>query len=176
MLRWTPEFGDLMDAYEARRHALGHRRRAMLLAWLCLLVAVGLMLYTLVVPALVLVLIGLVLATPATGRVMARRSLARLWNANPSLAEPAEATVSETGVTRRGGDDTSWAWPDVPVWIETPELFVLTLSEQRYGAFLTLPKRGVEDPEDVTAVRHLLLGGIGTGLRYPRHWGEPEHV
>ena len=52
VLRWTPEFSDLMDAFEARRYALGYRRRAMMLAWLCLLVAAVFMLYTLIAPAI----------------------------------------------------------------------------------------------------------------------------
>jgi len=174
-LRWTPEFHDLVDAFEARRYALGFRRRAWLLAWLCLVVAVVFMLYALLIPAMVLVLIGLVVATPTTGRVLARRSLLRRWKANPSLAEPAEATVSGSGVQRRSADDeTSWEWSAFPVWIETPELFVLSQSEQRYGAFVTLPKRGAEDDEDVVAVRDLMLAGMGTGLRWPRsdHWDD----
>src|SRR5689334_6406438 len=158
-----------MDAFEARRHALGHRRRAMLLAWLCLLVAAVFMLYTLVAPAIVLFLIGLVVAMPATGRVAARRSLRRLWAATPSLAEPAEATLSDEGVRRRAADDeTSWDWSAFPVWIETPELFVLSQSEKRYGAFVSLPKRGLEGPADVKAVRELMLAGMGPGRRWPR--------
>jgi hypothetical protein len=169
VLRWTPEFSDLMDAFEARRYALGHRRHAMMLAWLCLLVAAVFMLYTLVAPAIVLVLIGLVLALPATGRLAARRNLRRLWAANPSLAEPAEATLSDEGVRRRAAEDeTSWDWSEFPVWIETPELFVLTRSEKRYGAFVSLPKRGLEEPADVKAVRELMLAGMGPGRRWPR--------
>jgi hypothetical protein len=175
VLRWTPEFSDLMDAFEARRYALGYRRRAMLLAWLCLAAAVVFMLYTLVAPALVLVLIGLVVATPATGRIAARRNLRRLWSTNPSLAEPAEATLTEEGVRRRSADDeTSWGWSAFPVWIETPELFVLSQSEKRYGAFVSLPKRGADDPTDVKAVRELMLAGMGPGRRWPKgddDWG-----
>jgi hypothetical protein len=168
-LRWTPEFGDLMDAFEARRYALGFRRRAWLVAWLCLLAAAVLMLFTLLIPGVLLVLVGLVVAFPATGRVMARRSLRRLWKDNPGIAEPAEAIVSDTGVHRRSADDeTSWDWSAFPVWIETPELFVLSQSEQRYGAFVSLPKRGAEDRDDVAAVRDLMLAGMGAGLRWPR--------
>jgi YcxB-like protein len=168
-LRWTPELSDLMDAFEARRYALGYRRRAMMLAWLCLLVAAVFMLYTLLAPAIVLVLIGLALAMPATGRLAARRSLRRLWASNPSLARPAEATLSDTGVSRRAADDeTSWEWSAFPVWIETPELFVLSLSEKRYGAFVTLPKRGIEDKADVRAARELMLAGMGVGRSWPR--------
>jgi hypothetical protein len=169
VLRWTPEFSDLMDAFEARRYALGHRRRAMLLAWLCLVVAVGFMLYTLLAPAMVLVLIGLVVAMPATGRITARRNLRRLWNADPSLSEPVEVTLSDVGVRRQSEDDeTSWDWSAFPVWIETPELFVLSQSEKRYGAFVSLPKRGADEPADVKAVRELLLAGMGPGRRWPR--------
>jgi hypothetical protein len=169
VLRWTPEFSDLMDAFEARRYALGYRRRAMMLAWLCLLVAVVFFLYTLLAPGVVLVLIGLVVATPATGRIAARRNLRRLWNANPSLAEPVEATLSDQGVSRRSSDDeTSWDWSAFPVWIETPELFVLSQSEKRYGAFVSLPKRGAADKADVRAARELMLSGMGVGRRWPR--------
>src|SRR5262245_15234268 len=164
-----------MDAFEPRRHALASRRRAMLLAWLCLLVAAVFMLYTLVAPAILLVLIGLVVALPATGRITARRSLRRLWAANPSLAEPAEATLSADGVRRRAADDeTSWDWSAFPIWIETPELFVLSQSEKRYGGFVSLPKRGVDDPADVKAVRELMLAGMGPGQRWPKgddDWG-----
>ena len=174
-LRWTPEFSDLLDAFEARRYALGFRRRAMMLAWLCLVAAVVFFLFTLLAPGVVLVLIGLVVATPATGRLMARRSLRRLWAANPSLAEPAEATVSDDGVCRRAADqETRWDWSAFPVWIETPELFVLSQSEKRYGAFVSLPKRGVEDAADVRTARELLLAGMGPGRRWPRgddDWG-----
>jgi hypothetical protein len=169
VLRWTPEFHELVDAFEARRYALGFRRRAWLLAWGCLFVAAVLMLFTLLIPAMVLVIAGLVVATPSTGRVLARRSLLRRWKANPSLAEPAEASVSGSGVSRRSADDeTSWEWSAFPVWIETPELFVLSQSAQRYGAFVTLPKRGAEDTDDVAAVRDLMLAGMGIGLRWPR--------
>jgi hypothetical protein len=168
-LRWTPEFYELVDAFEARRYALGFRRRAWLMAWLCLGAAIVLMLFTLLIPAVVLVLVGLVVATPATGRFLGRRSLLRLWRANPSLAEPAEASVSGSGVSRRAAhDEASWEWSAFPVWIETPELFVLSESEQRYGAFVTLPKRGAEDREDVVTLRNLMLAGMGTGLRWPR--------
>jgi hypothetical protein len=175
VLRWTPEFHELVDAFEARRYALGFRRRAWLVAWLCLVVAVVFMLYALLIPAMVLVIVGLVIATPATGRVLARRSLLRRWKADPTLAEPAEASVSATGVSRRSADDeTSWEWSAFPVWIETPELFVLSRSEQRYGSFVTLPKRGAEDGDDVVAVRNLMLAGMGVGLRWPRsdHWDD----
>ncbi|HEX5088656.1 MAG TPA: YcxB family protein [Nocardioides sp.] len=175
VLRWTPEFHELVDAFEARRYALGFRRRAWLVAWLCLVVAVVLMLYTLLIPAMVLVLGGLVVAMPATGRVLARRTLLGRWRADPSLAAPAEASVSGTGLTRRTQDDeTSWEWSAFPVWIETPELFVLSQSAQRYGAFITLPKRGAEDSEDLAAVRDLMLAGMGVGLRWPRsdRWDE----
>jgi hypothetical protein len=168
VLRWTPEFGDLMEAFEARRYALGYRRRAMVVAWLCLAVAVVLMLFTLVVPAVVLVLIGLVFAMPSVGRAAARRTLRRLWAADPAIAEPAEATVSDAGVRRTGGEEARWDWSAFPVWIETPELFVLSRSEQRYGAFVTLPKRGLEEPEDAVALRELMLAGMGAGLRWPR--------
>jgi hypothetical protein len=158
-----------VDAFEARRYALGFRRRAWLVAWGCLLVAAVLMLFTLLIPAMVLVIAGLVVATPSTGRVLARRSLLRRWKANPSLAEPAEASLSSSGVSRRSADDeTSWEWSAFPVWIETPELFVLSQSAQRYGAFVTLPKRGAEDTDDVAAVRDLMLAGMGVGLRWPR--------
>jgi hypothetical protein len=168
-LRWTPEFGDLMEAFEARRHALGYRRRAWLAGWLCLVVAAVLMLFTLLIPGVLLVFVGLVVALPATGRVMARRSLRRLWKDNPGIAEPAEATVSGTGVRRRSGDDeVSWEWSAFPVWIETPELFVLSRSDQRYGAFVSLPKRAAGDPDDIAAVRDLMLAGMGAGLRWPR--------
>jgi len=169
VLRWTPEFYELVEAFEARRYALGFRRRAWIFAWACLGAAVVFMLFTLLIPAMLLVLIGLVVATPTTGRVLARRSLVRLWRANPSLAEPAETTVSDSGVRRRSGDDeTSWEWSAFPVWIETPELFVLSQSAQRYGAFVTLPKRGAEGREDVAALRSLMLAGMGAGLRWPR--------
>jgi len=171
-LRWTPELSDLLDAFEARRHALGFRRREWLLAWLCLVVAVVFFLFTLLAPGLVLVLIGLVLATPATGRIMARRSLRRRWAANPSLAEPAEATLSEDGVRRRAADDeTAWDWSAFPVWVETPELFVLSQSEKRYGAFVSLPKRAVDDADDVRTARELMLAGMGPGRSWPR---DPE--
>jgi YcxB-like protein len=174
-LRWTPEFGDLEEAFEARRYALGFRRRAWVVAWLCLLAAAVLMLFTLLIPGVLLVLVGLVMAAPSTGRVIARRNLRRLWKDNPGIAEPAEATVSDTGVHRRSADDeTSWEWSAFPVWIETPDLFVLSQSEQRYGAFVSLPKRAVDDRDDVAAVRDLMLGGMGAGLRWPRSddWAE----
>lgn len=169
VLRWTPEFSDLMDAFEARRYALGHRRRAMMLAWLCLLVAAVFMLYTLVAPAIVLVLIGFVLALPATGRLAARRNLRRAWAANTALAEPAEATLSDEGVIRRAAEELShWEWSAFPVWIETPELFVLSQSEKTFGTFVSLPKRGLEEPADVKAARELMLSGMGPGRRWPR--------
>jgi hypothetical protein len=168
-LRWTPELYDLVDAFEARRYALGFRRRELMLAWLCLVVAVVFFLFTLLAPGVVLVLIGLVLAFPPTGRIMARRTLRRLWAANPSLAEPAEATLSDDGVRRRAADDeTSWDWSAFPVWIETPELFVLSQSEKRYGSFVSLPKRAVDDPADVRTARELMLAGMGPGRRWPR--------
>ncbi|HET6938256.1 MAG TPA: YcxB family protein [Nocardioides sp.] len=169
VLRWTPELDDLLDAFEARRYALGFRRRELMLAWLCLVVAVVFFLFTLLAPGVVLVLIGLVLAWPGTGRIMARRTLRRLWAANPSLAEPAEATVSDDGVRRRAADDeTGWDWSAFPVWIETPELFVLSQSEKRYGSFVSLPKRGTDDPADVRTARELMLAGMGPGRRWPR--------
>jgi hypothetical protein len=169
VLRWTPELDDVLDAFEARRHALGFRRRELMLAWLCLVVAVVFFLFTLLAPGVVLVLIGLVLAWPATGRIMARRTLRRLWAGNPSLAEPAEATVSDDGVRRRAADDeTDWDWSAFPVWIETPELFVLSQSEKRYGSFVSLPKRGMDDPADVRTARELMLAGMGPGRRWPR--------
>jgi hypothetical protein len=169
VLSWTPELYDLVDAFEARRYALGFRRRELMLAWLCLLVAVVFFLFALLAPGVVLVLIGLVLAFPPTGRIMARRTLRRAWAANPSLAEPAEATISDDGVRRRAADnETSWDWSAFPVWIETPELFVLSQSEKRYGAFVSLPKRGFDDPADVPTARDLMLGGMGTGRRWPR--------
>jgi uncharacterized protein YneF (UPF0154 family) len=174
-LRWTPEFGDLEEAFEARRYALGYRRRAWLAAWLCLLAAAVLMLFTLLIPGVLLVLVGLVLAAPSTGRLIARRQLRRLWKDNPGIAEPAEATVSDAGVRRRSADDdTTWEWSAFPVWIETPELFVLSQSEQRYGGFVTLPKRGAEDPAQVPALRDLMLAGMGTGRRWPRSDDWPD--
>ena len=163
-----------MDAFEARRYALGYRRRALLLGWLCLVVAVVLMLFTLLVPGVVMVVIGLVVVLPATGRVAARRSLRRLWAADPSLAQPAEATVSDAGVDRRGGSDAHWEWSSFPVWIETPELFVLSLSEKRYGAFVVLPKRGAEDPTELPELRRIMLAGMGTGLRWPKPDDVPD--
>jgi YcxB-like protein len=174
VLRWTPELPDLYDAFEARRYALGYRRRATIAAWGCLLAAVVFMLFTLVAPAVVLVVIGLALILPSTGRVTARRTLRRLWADNPSLAEPAEATLTDNGVRRRGGQETSWDWSAFPVWIETPDLFVLSMSEKRYGAFVTLPKRGAEEPGDVAAARNLMLAGMGTGRTWPRGLDEPD--
>jgi hypothetical protein len=169
VLRWTPEQYDLVDAFEARRYALGFRRRELMLAWLCLLVAVVFFLFTLPAPGVVLVLIGLVLAFPATGRIVARRTLRRRWAADPALAEPAEATLSDDGVCRRAaGDEVSWGWSAFPVWIETPELFVLSRSEKRYGAFVSLPKRGADEPDDVRVARELMLAGMGIGRRWPR--------
>ena len=54
------------------------------------------------------------------------------------------------------------------MWIETPDLFVLSQSEKRYGAFVSLPKRGLEDPADVRTARELMLAGMGPGRSWPR--------
>jgi YcxB-like protein len=165
-LHWLPVEDDLRRAYDARRYALGFRRRELVMVAGLMVAGVLVAVLGQPVVAVVLAVVAVVFAFPATGAALASRSIHRLWRANPFLAEPAEASLTDDGYHQHSDNrDISLAWKSFSTWIDAPEALVLNLSGKQNGASITIPDRAASDPAELEAVRALLRDHLGDAVR-----------
>ncbi|WP_328475210.1 YcxB family protein [Actinoplanes sp. NBC_00393] len=79
-----------------------------------------------------------------------------LIRGNPSLSQPAQGTVTATGIHLRSAtDEATYGWASYPLAIETDRSFVLLASRGLGAMVIVLPKRGVVDT-DPSHLRALL--------------------
>jgi hypothetical protein len=96
--------------------------------------------------------------------MLQQRSVATIWNNNPFLAKHQAARVSAEGMSIWGEHSRiEISWGAYTHWSETPNLFLLHLSEV---TFYTFPKRAFANADEVNQFR-ALLNNIGVASSAP---------
>jgi len=176
-LSWTPRPAELADAHLARSREVG----SSVARGACgvLLAALGALMLgsstTMVLAVMLFVLAFLLAWIPVTATVM-RRRWGLLAAGNPSLVEPVEARLDDSGV-RTDGERMSIArrWSAYSSWSDTPGAVVLATSDTASAAVLVVPHRAASGPEELAAVRALAEQHLGPPLgsgpgRSGRRW------
>ncbi len=162
-LSWTPRANELADAALARNREVGGvGARAVLGAVLALLGAISLTSPYGVVTGLAAIVLGLALVFFGVTAPLMRRRWAAVLTANPTLAEPCEVTLDESGIhVSSARYSSSRQWSTFPSWSDTGDAVVLATSGTAAGHTLVLPVRATGSADEAEALRTLVRDHVG---------------
>lgn len=152
---YEPTREDMRQALKARAKASGRARRMRGLAVICVAVLVG----TSVVPLAKgeapdtqsLVIAGVVVVLLF---VLQPWLMARQFHKLASRNGACRAGIDDSGVTiSNAGGSSRLNWTAAPHYAETADTFVLLSGDKNVSCLTVLPKRGVQGPGNVDAVR-----------------------
>jgi YcxB-like protein len=155
VVSWTPDPADMHEVLG--RVSYRRQRSKILLLFALMVLAGGLIAVKNPAPGGTVVLVGLTMFVLFAIGIPARRSMGRVWKANPMLTEATAMEFGPDGVIRRTLDfEGRWGWRLVEKVEETPGAFFLSFGNQPTSAMLLVPKRAFAGAEEIARFRELL--------------------
>lgn len=163
-MSWQPEAADYAEAFQARNR----KRGVGWLVWAMVVLGVAFAVLTFIAGEYAISVVGVVFA--AFFSRMGKLGTGFLYGRYPALHEPAEMTIDPgagiaglvpvvtmgDGPMKVNAGDWQFPWPQLHRVLETKRVFVLHLAGQGNRTFFVLAKRGLTDPAQEAALRHLL--------------------
>jgi hypothetical protein len=151
---------DIGDVDEARKAAYGiwRRKRRMQVVVISAILFASTAFLTYLNPLVnwiwLLVAVGISVALPFTGRRVYKKAYDALWKSYKPLRLLHSAEIDGKGISYNAVIVSAhWDWEALSGWLETPGLFMISVSA---GSYIWIPKRAFTGEQEVQRMRDLL--------------------